>query len=131
MGVLQEYRTLQKEITQIEAQIDKLDALAQSPRIANITGMPRSGRVSDGMDIAAKIADLRDKYYAKLGRLIDIRDDAEKNLESMGIEERVIIRYRYIDGLSRKDIAQRLFVSESTVKRRIKNAMRRLEKNDV
>ena len=130
MNVLQEYRILQKEITQIEAQIDKLDALAQSPRIANITGMPRSGRVSDGMDIAAKIADLRDKYYAKLGRLIEIRNDAEKILESMGIEERVIIRYRYIDGLSVKNVAELIPASESTVKRRIKNAMEGM-KNDV
>ena len=128
MCVIQEYRALQKEITRIEKQIDDLEALAQSPRVSNLSGMPRSGRVSDGMEIVAKIADLRDQYYLKLGRLLDLRADAEKELEKMGREERVIVGYKYIDGLKREEIARRVAYSESTVKRRIKNAMERVEK---
>ena len=128
MCVIQEYRALQKEITRIEKQIDDLEALAQSPRVSNLSGMPRSGRVSDGMEIVAKIADLRDQYYLKLGRLLDLRADAEKELEKMGREERVIVGYKYIDGLNREEIARRVAYSESTVKRRIKNAMERVEK---
>ena len=127
MCVIQEYRALQKEITRIEKQIDDLEALAQSPRVANLSGMPRSGRVSDGMEIVAKIVDLLDQYYVKLWRLLCLRDDAEKELEKMGIEERTIVGYKYIDGLKREEIANRVSLSESTVKRRIKNAMERVK----
>ena len=129
MSVLKEYRMIQHEIMQLERQIDKLELLATVPRTSNLSGMPRSGRTTDGMDIVAKIVDMKEKYYAKLGRLLEIRDEAEDLLAQLGNEERVIIRYKYIDGMSNAKIAERINYSEATVKRRIKRAMKFMEAN--
>ena len=126
-AILEQYREIQREIAQLERQIDRLEMLAQSPRIANITGMPRSGRVSDGMDVVAKIEDLRDQYYLKLSQFLELQNMAESIMERLGHEERTIIRYKYIDGLTNASIADKVKWSESTVKRRLRAAMKKMK----
>lgn len=126
-AILEQYREIQHEIAQLEKQIDRLELLAQSPRITNLTGMPRSGRVSDGMDIVVKIEDLRDQYYCKLSQFLELQQTAEKIMERLGHEERTIVRYKYIDGLSNASIADKVKWSESTVKRRLRAAMRKMK----
>lgn len=124
--VLEEYKSIQKEIKQLEEQIERLESLATSPRVSDYSGLPRSGRVSDGMDVMAKICDLITEYYEKLGRFLELQEAVEKTLEGLSCEERVIIRYKYIDGLKNVDIADKVAYSESTIKRRIRAALDRL-----
>lgn len=132
-AVLQQYRAIQQEITQLEKQIDRLEMLARSPRISDLSGMPRSGRVTDGMDVVAKIEDLRAQYYAKLSQFLELQGMAENIMEGLGYEERTIVRYKYIDGLTNATIAERVHWSERTVRRRLKAAMKKLKggKNDA
>lgn len=124
---LVQYREIQREIAQIEKQIDRLENLAKSPRISNITGMPRAGRVSDGMDIVAKIEDLKTDYYAKLSQFLELQKVAEKIIAGLDPDARIIIRYKYIDGFTNDKIADRVGWSQSTVKRRIKSAMEKMK----
>lgn len=132
MKELMEYQSIQAEIAQIESEIDRLEAIKNSPRISHLTGLPRSGRVTDGMDIIARIDELITAYYRCLGALLALQETAEKQLAELGREERVVIRYKYVDGLRNRDIADRLNYSESTIKRRIKSAMQKQEeKNNV
>lgn len=127
MQTLARYQFLKMEIEQLDEQIERLEALATSPRISNYSGMPRGGQVTDGMDIVAKIADLKDLYYFRIGEFLDVQAQAEKELEQLGIEERVVVRYKYIDGMRNADIAERIHYSEATIKRRIKSAREKLE----
>ena len=131
MHVLEEYRSIQAEIRRIERKIDELEALVTVPRISALTGMPRGGKRADFSDVVTKIEDLKTMYYAKLGRLLEIQAEAERLLEQMGSEERLIIGYKYIDGLSNMDISQRVKYSQSTIKRRIKNAMKKINEREV
>jgi len=132
MKELMEYQSIQAEISQIESEIDRLEAIKNSPRISHLTGLPRSGRVTDGMDIIARIDELITAYYRCLGALLALQEEAERQLAELGREERVVIRYKYVDGLRNRDIADRLNYSESTIKRRIKSAMQKQEeKNNV
>ena len=124
---LAQYQDIQQEIEQLERQIDRLEALAHSPRISNLTGMPRAGRVSDGMDIVAKIGDLKTLYYDKLGKLLEMQETTEFNIGGLDPEERVVIRYKYIDGLTNDKIADRVISSQSTIKRRLKAAREKLK----
>lgn len=125
--ILKQYREIQGEIAQLEKQIDRLEMLARSPRISHLTGMPRAGRVSDGMDIVAKIEDLRAQYYAKLSQFLELQQMAERIMEGLGHEERTIVRYKYIDGLTNMDIADKVNWSTATVKRRLKAAMKKMK----
>ena len=125
--ILSQYRAIQKEIAQLEKQIDRLEALARSPRISHLTGMPRAGRVSDGMGIVAKIEDLRAQYYAKLSQFLELQSITESIISGLGHEERIIVRYKYIDGLTIADIARRVNYSEKTIKRRLSAAMKKLK----
>lgn len=129
--ILTKYRDIQNEIKQIEGKIDKLEALARSPRISALTGLPRGSKKRDLSDIVAKIDELLDLYYLKLGQLLDMQAAAEKALEEMGIEERVVIRYKYIDGLSNVAITDRVHYSTSTIRRRIMDAMERLQERET
>lgn len=126
-AILEQYREIQREIAQLEKQIDRLEILARSPRISQLTGMPRAGRVTDGMDVVAKIEDLRGQYYAKLSQFLELQSMAENIMEGLGHEERTIVRYKYIDGLTNAGIAERVSWSESTVKRRLRAAMKKLK----
>ena len=125
--ILNEYRAIQKEIAQLEKQIDRLEALARSPRISQLTGMPRGGRVTDGMDIIVKIEDLRTQYYYKLSQFLDLQSMAENIMDALNHEERTIVRYKYIDGLSNQNIADKVNWSRATVKRRLNAAMKKIK----
>lgn len=127
--LLSQYKAIQAEIAQLEKQIDRLEVLARSPRVSNLSGMPRAGRVTDGMDIVAQIEDLKAEYYVKISEFLELQKNAERAMNALGHEERVIIRYKYIDGLQNADIAGRVGWSESTIKRRIKRALQKLERS--
>ena len=130
MKEIKEYKSIQAEITQIESEIDRLESIKNSPRISHLTGMPRSGRVTDGMDIIARIDELITAYYRCLGALLELQAEVEKQLAALGREERVVIRYKYVDGMRNRDIADKMNYSESTIKRRIKAAMQKQEDDD-
>jgi len=55
-----------------------------------------------------------------------LQEAVEKTLEGLSCEERVIIRYKYIDGLRNVDIADKVAYSERTIKRRIRAALDKL-----
>lgn len=124
--ILNNYQVLIAEIEQLEQQIDRLQMLAQSPRVSNLTGMPRAGRTTDGMDIVAKIEDLQTQYYAKIGELLEMQGEIEALMAKLDNEERVAIRYKYMDRLKNYEIADKMKYSESTIKRRIWAAMEKM-----
>ena len=130
MIVLKEYRAIQKEIKQLNDKIKELEAIAEVPPVSNLSGMPRSGRVTDGMDIMAKVMDLKAMYERKKRQLLDMTKGAEEEIETLGSEERLIVRYRFIDGLSVRATAKKAYCSAETVKRRTRSAMEKLEAKD-
>lgn len=129
MSVIKEFRSIQKEIKQLDEKIKELEALAAVPASSNLSGMPRSGRVTDGMDIMARVMDLKAMYARKKQQLLDMTKGAEAEIETLGSEERLIIRYRFIDGLSVRATARKAYCSPETVKRRTRAAMEKLEAN--
>ena len=130
-NIIVEYRNIQDEIHRLERKIDELEALAASPRVSALTGMPRGGKKTDLSDIVSKIADLREMYYENLGRLLDMQAAAERAIKQIeDREERVIIGYKYIDGLSSQDIAGNVSWSRATIDRRIKSAMEHIKERE-
>lgn len=57
------------------------------------------------------------RSYAAFEAVIDTRVDLERELGSLDFQERVLVRERYLDGLTVNEIACRHGVNERTVKR--------------
>lgn len=105
------YRLLTQEVRHLKAHLKLMEASIYSPTGQRYSLTPRStsspGRTMD--DVIASHAALEDLYREKL---------AEKNAQLLAIEhaieslpdaaERLVMRYRYIDGLSWRSVCIRL-----------------------
>jgi DNA-directed RNA polymerase specialized sigma subunit len=98
---LHEYRSMKKEIEDLDRRITDIYQNSLLPRSSQITGMPRSpGYSNDAMDrIFEKIEELITEYIEKKARLIDRCLEIEKEIDSLKSIERRLLRYRYIDNL--------------------------------
>ena len=117
---LRQYRYIVREITQLESYLDDLKARAYSPAPPALTGMPgstyrRAGsaqeRTLDSLEPLLK------KYDQQLAELYRRRLAIENAIESLEGEHRILLRYRYIDGMSWRLIYTKMHVSEATVHR--------------
>jgi len=110
---------LQIEINQLEDSINDLSVNGYEYGVDGVTGSSKEIPYakhnilvagysrSDGAQ--AQIKKLGDIYREKLERLYEGRREAEKLLDSIkDSKARIIIRYRYIDGMEWQDIANKL-----------------------
>lgn len=118
---LQGYRAIEKEINQIRDQIRTLERDAYSPRVSKLTGTPRAPSPDKGStqeDMIAAIMSLCDKYDARVCELIKKRQRIEDAIGMLDNPDHcVILRARYIEGRSWRQIAQRHHISEAQVYR--------------
>lgn len=97
---LNSYRHVQMERRQILERIMRLEARLTAPGAQNLDGMPHgSGRGDTLANGTAALSDLRDLYRAKEAELAQTQRDIEQLIENLDPIERVIARYRYIEGL--------------------------------
>lgn len=66
------------------------------------------------------------RSYAAFEAVIDTRVDLERELDSLDFQERVLVRERYLDGLTVNEIASRHGVDERTVRRRFARIIREI-----
>ena len=68
--------------------------------------------------LIGKIMDMEEQINDEIDRLIDLKAEMNKAIENTeDIEERLLLRYRYIDNMTWDDIASCLKVSSRTVHR--------------
>ena len=97
---LAKYQMRQKEIVQLEEQIEALQSKLTSPGIAKYNGMP-GGRGGAGDPIGDGVAALEalcGRYSRKLKELCDQQQEIEDAIETLDDELQTIMRYRYISG---------------------------------
>jgi len=101
---LKEYRFLGKEIDLLEEEIKQIRAsILASP---NFDGMPKGNNISDLTgNTAIKIADLEIKLQAVIDKMINTRGQIERSIETLPADERLLMRYRYIEGMSWEETA--------------------------
>lgn len=126
-SLFEQYQAIKIEIKQIERQIKRMDELINAPRISNLTGMPRSGKVSDGMDMVAKAADLKKTYEEKKAHLLDLQKMAEDAINDLAPDERVIMRCKYFEGEPNWKVGISANCSPRTVNRRVASALQKLK----
>ena len=109
---LNSYHHVQMERRQILDRIMRLEARLTAPGAQGLDGMPHSSGSGDSMARGvAALADLRDLYRAKETDLAQALTDIEHLIDGLDPIERVIARYRYIDGLHWEQICVKISYS--------------------
>lgn len=78
-----------------------------------------------------KLQELTDMLIEKTRRCIGMEIEIRARLEELKPEERALLAYKYIDGLSWEEIGDRMHMSERTVYYKRNRALRRFRTPDV
>lgn len=102
---LHSYKDLKAERHQIEAELEKVEALMASPKAQSLTGMPRTPGVGDPVFNMVDVhVTLVERYLALLQRLEADQTAIETLIEGLEPRARRLMRYRYIDGLRWEEV---------------------------
>lgn len=107
----------------IDAHIAELEELRDmSTRIQGVSFEEHfsSTRNTDApfVKLIGKIMDMESRINSEIDRLVDLKAEMDMVIEQVeDIEERLLLRYRYLDNMTWDDIATRLSVSSRTVHR--------------
>lgn len=96
-----------QEAEQIEEAIKRLEAEMYNPKTAKLDKLPGSscGAGSPTERLAIKHIDLLDRYQEKLADLRAEQLRVEEAIETLEPVERMLMRYRYLDGMTWEEVA--------------------------
>lgn len=122
-----QYIAIKKEIDQIKQELERVEATMTSPRIQQLTGMPRGGSSGDSMvNIIARCGELREKYSERMLALMSTQLEIEQAIDTLDPTARRLMRYRYIDGLAWEEICVKIGYSWRQTHRLHSEALREL-----
>lgn len=109
---LNSYQHVRTERRQLLERIIRLEARLTSPGAQNLDGMPHGSSRGDALaNGIAQLSELRDLYRAKEAELAQTQRAIEELIEGLEPIERVIARYRYIDGMQWEQICVKISYS--------------------
>ena len=108
---LKQYPYIRAELKQLEDEIAELRSAIESPPKTILDGMPKAkARNKDKMaDLIAKLADLQTAYETKWDRLIELRREIETAIETLEPQDRLLMRYRYIEGMTWPRVTEKIY----------------------
>jgi len=109
---LRNYLDLKREQAQIQQQLESIEAALYFPKVQRLTGMPTAPSPGNAMeDMAAKHLELRDRYQAKLDELAAEQLAIETAIDTLSATTRMLLRYRYIEGLTWEEVCVKMSYS--------------------
>ncbi len=106
---LNSYQHVRMERRQLLERIIRLETRLTSPGAQNLDGMPHGSGNGDALaNGIARLSELRDLYREKEIELAQAQIDIEHLIEHLEPIERVVARYRYIDGLHWEQICVKI-----------------------
>ena len=99
-------QNIKKEREQLRYQLEEIEAALYYPKIQNLNGMPGGG-VKEGNpqeNLMIHHLELQEKYNAKLDELAAEQLAIENAIDTLDDTGRMILRYRYIDGLKWEEV---------------------------
>lgn len=106
---LRSYLDLKNEQAQLRQQLETIEAALYSPKAQRLTGMPAATSHGNPLeDMAARHLELVDRYRAKMLELAEEQLAIEKAIETLEPTSRMLIRFRYIDGLPWEEVCVRM-----------------------
>ena len=98
---LRNYQNLKREHQQLSEQLEKIEASLYYPKIQRITDMPTAPSKGNAMeDMTARHLELQDRYKAKMAELAAEQLAIEQAIDTLEPTARMLMRYRYIDGMT-------------------------------
>ena len=104
---LKQYQNLLKEIDQLEAEKRDLYCI----QAVQITDMPKNHKQRDLSDLMPKLERLQNKIGDRIDKSITLRNEIEDSISSLEPAERVLMRLRYIEGLTWEQVAVEMHYS--------------------
>ena len=98
--LLKEIETLQAEVIRVRESLSIVQQLSDMPKSKN-----ERDRIADTI---AKIVDLETEIHTRIRLAIDLRGEIEAAIDSLPVQERLLIRLHYVDGLSWVQVAHEL-----------------------
>ena len=125
---LQSYRSLCREMKQIESKIKQLEHSKYSIKSPTYSDMPKGG-FGDKDKIGTLLANIEEQtelYWDKYKELLEVQSKIEKAIEELDPVEREVIRYKYFDNKRFEEISCIIKYSYITVRRIHKKAMEKI-----
>ena len=109
---LNSYTAVRAEYKQIQDELAWLEATMDAPPGSNWDGLPRGSGVSNPVErLAVKHLTLVERYQAQLVKLAEAQEYVENMIDGLDTVERLLARYRYIDGLRWEDVCEEMAYS--------------------
>lgn len=121
---LESYKWLNGEIEDDEERLARLDARLYSPGAVKISDMPRGGQPITMESLVTEKLELQDRINAKCQERKLILDAIERLPNA---RDRLILKYRFVDGLTHDQVAEKINYSNMQVRRYYEAALERFE----
>ena len=106
---LKNYALLKEEREQLRRQLDELEATLYYPRIQRLSDMPSAPSKENTLELmVARHLDLQDRYEAKIAEMTAEMLLIEEAIEKLDPTARMLMRYRYIEGLKWEEVCVRI-----------------------
>lgn len=114
---LERYQKLKAEAEQLKEEVEKIRNSLESPKSIVIDGMPKGETVTNRTDeMIGKYLTLQEALTLKWQLVVNAHMEIENALDRMeDVTSRMILRYRYIDGLTWVRIAIKMHYSEQRI----------------
>ena len=114
---LLQYQHTQREIEDIDRRMAQVRLKYAAPSAINYSDMPKAHNSNhDLSDYVAKMDELTDYMISKYTRLRGIEIDIYMRVDRMeNQQERELLRYRYIDGMTWTQVADAMLTTERNV----------------
>lgn len=119
------YSSIKKELADLEKRIDELRKDARSPKGISYDRQPR-GRgepVSSLQRYIEQLEELSELYEERKAELVKTQIAIERAISSLPSELRLLMQYRYIDGLKWGQVNDMMYISETQSKKLHRKAL--------
>lgn len=126
---LKKYQAMKLEAEQLRERLMEIEAAMTSPKIQQITGMPRGGGHEGSAleSIMIRHTELADLYRKKLEAIAVEQMAIERAIDSLDVKERVMLRRRYIEGMTWEEVCVAMNYSWRQVHRYHAMALQKLK----
>lgn len=125
---LKNYANLKEEREQLRRQLEELEATLYYPKIQRLNGMPSAPSKENALELmVARHVDLQEKYAAKIAEMTAEMILIEEAIEALEPTARMLLRYRYMDGLKWEEVCVRMNYSWMQTHRIHANALNQLK----
>ncbi len=126
---LQLYLNLEKEFQNLKRRLHEIESVLFSPGRSQIDGIKRTKGQNSGMHRADAHLDLQRRCQEKLAEILEALLQIELMIKPLDSIERLLLRYRYVDGLCWDEISKNLDCNVSQAHRIHNRALAALEQN--